>query len=484
VDDHGVSGAEQASREELLALVAAQARMIEEQGAALVEQAARIAELERRLGRNSRNSSTPPSQDGLDKPPPRSMRGSSGRKAGKQPGASGAGLMQVAVPDREIPHFPPWCGHCAAPLGRDAVAGEVVRRQVFDVPEAGIEVSEHQLFAAACGGCGAVTRASAPAGVAAPACYGPNVTAMAAYLSAQHHIPVDRVAEILADLAGIEVSPGWVAAACRRVKDAVAPANEAITDAIAAAPVAYFDESVTRVAGRNHWLHTAATATVTAYHIDEHGRSKESIVAFGILPRFTGVAMHDAYSAYNGFTCTHALCNAHVIREATGIGEYDPAARDDGWAADLVNLLGDAHRWVGHWRERDHHRLPDFKLDDLHRRYDRLVERALTLHPPRIGKQTPARNLALRLRDRRDEFLRFAADFTVGFSNNTAEQAIRMIKTKTKVSGGFRTLTGAQTFLALRGYISTVRKNGLRAMASLRDALTGNPWMPTVLSTT
>jgi transposase len=484
VDDHGVSGAKQASREELLALVAAQARMIEEQAAALVEQAARIAELERRLGRNSRNSSTPPSQDGLDKPPPRSMRGSSGRKAGKQPGAPGAGLRQVAVPDREIPHFPPWCGQCAAPLGRDAVAGEVVRRQVFDVPEAGIEVSEHQLFAAACGGCGAVTRAAAPAGVAAPACYGPNVTAMAAYLSAQHHIPVDRVAEILADLAGIEVSPGWVAAACRRVKDAVAPANEAITDTIAAAPVAYFDESVTRVAGRNHWLHTAATATLTAYHIDEHGRSKESIVAFGILPRFTGVAMHDAYSAYNGFTCTHALCNAHVIREATGIGEYDPAARDDGWAADLVNLLGDAHRWVGHWRERDHHRLPDFKLDDLHRRYDRLVERALTLHPPRNGKQTPARNLALRLRDRRDEFLRFAADFTVGFSNNTAEQAIRMIKTKTKVSGGFRTLTGAQTFLALRGYISTVRKNGLRAMASLRDALTGNPWMPTVLSTT
>lgn len=162
---------------------------------------------------------------------------------------------------------------------------------------------------------------------------------------------------------------------------------------------------------------------MTAYHIDEHGRSVKSIVAFGILPRFTGVAMHDAYSAYNTFTCTHAPCNAHILREATGIGEYDAAARADGWAQDLINLL-DAYRWVGAWRDKGHQRLPVFKLDDLHRRYDQLVGRALRLHPPRSGRQSAARNLALRLRDRKDQFLRFATDFTVGFSNNTAEQAI------------------------------------------------------------
>jgi transposase len=478
------AGDEGVSYDALAGLVVAQARELEELRLRLEEQAARIAELERRLGRNSRNSSTPPSQDGLGKPPPRSMRGRSGRKAGKQPGAPGAALAQVAVPDREVPHFPSSCGSCALPLGRDAVAEGVVRRQVFDVAEVSVEVVEHQLFAAACGGCGAVTRAPAPAGVGAPACYGPNVTAMAAYLSAQHHVPTGRVAEILADVAGIEVSAGWVTDACRRVQVAVAPANAAVNDAIAAAPVAYFDESVTRVAGRNHWLHTAANATLTAYHIDEHGRSAKSIAAFGILPRFAGVAMHDAYSAYNSFPCTHALCNAHVLREATGIAEYDAAARDDGWAAALVTLLGDAHRWVAAWREQGHDRLPDFKLEDLHRRYDQLVERALTLHRSRSGKQTPGRNLALRLRERKPEFLRFATDFNVGFSNNTAEQAIRMIKTKTKVSGGFRTLTGAQTFLALRGYISTVRKNGLRAMAALRDALTGDPWMPGAPATT
>jgi transposase-like protein len=355
---------------------------------------------------------------------------------------------------------------------------------VFDVPEMKVAVTEHELHALACR-CGHVTRAEAPAGVNAPAVYGPNVTALAAYLSAQHHIPVGRVAEVLAGTCGIEVSTGWVTDACKRAGQAVAPANEAIKDAIADADVAHFDESVTRVAGRNHWMHTAATATLTAFHIDEHGRAAASIKAFGILPRFTGVAVHDAYAGYDGFTtCTHALCNAHAVRELAGIGEFDAAARSDGWAQQMIDLLGDAHRWVAAHRRDGHHQLPDFKADDLRARWDRTLERALAVHPPRSGKQAPARNLALRLAGRREEFLHFTTDFSVAFSNNCAEQAIRMIKVKTKVSGGFRTLPGAQTFLAIRGYISTIRKNGLHAADALRDALLGNPWTPPGYATT
>lgn len=437
-------------------------------------------ELRRRLGMNSKNSSKPPSSDGLDKPPPTSMRGRSGRKPGKQPGASGTTLSQVAVPDEEVPHFPAVCDGCGDGLDQAAgLAGDPIIRQLFDLPEVRVRVTAHLLHVLACTGCGARTRAQAPVGVTGPAVYGPTVTMLAAYLAAQHHIPVARIVEILADLAGIDVSPGWVMTACARMAAAVEPANDAIRDAIADAPVAHFDETVTRVAGRNHWLHAAATGRLTAYHIDEHGRSTLSMTAFGILPRFTGVAIHDAYSGYDGFTtCTHALCNAHILREATGIGEFDALARTDGWTEHLVNLLGDAHRWVAHWSARDHTALPAFKLDDLSARYDRLVERALSIHQARPGKQTPARNLALRLQARKAEFLRFATDFTVAFSNNVAEQAVRMIKSKTRVSGGFRTLTGAQTFLAIRGYISTIRKNGLRAATELHHALLGNPWMP------
>jgi hypothetical protein len=175
-----------------------------------------------------------------------------------------------------------------------------------------VRVTAHLLHVLACAGCGARTRAVAPVGVSAPAVYGPTVTMLAGYLAAQHHIPVARIVEILADLAGIDVSPGWVMTACTRMAAAVAPANQAINDAIADAPVAHFDETLTRVAGRNHWLHTAATSRLTAYHIDESGRASASITAFGILPRFTGVAVHDAYSGYDTFTtATHALCNAH-----------------------------------------------------------------------------------------------------------------------------------------------------------------------------
>ena len=468
-------------------LEADNARLVAENTALRRENAvlrAENTELRRRLGMNSKNSSKPPSSDGLAKPPPTSMRGRSGRKPGKQPGTSGTTLSQVAVPDEQVPHFPAVCDGCGDGLDPAAgTAGEPIIRQVFDVPEVSVRVTAHLLHVLACAGCGARTRAQAPAGVSAPAVYGPMVTTLAAYLAAQHHIPVARITEILADLAGIEVSPGWVMTACTRMAASVAPANDAIRDAIAGAGVAHFDETVTRVAGRNHWLHAAATSRLTAYHIDEHGRAVASMIAFGILPRFTGVAVHDAYSGYDGFTtCTHALCNAHILREATGIGEFDPQARADGWAEDLVSLLGDAHRWVAHWRGRNHTRLPAFKLDDLSARYDRLVERALTIHPARSGKQTPARNLALRLRDRKPEFLRFATDLTVAFSNNVAEQAVRMVKSKTRVSGGFRTLTGAQTFLAIRGYISTIRKNGLRAATELRHALLGNPWMPQTIA--
>jgi transposase len=442
------------------------------------------AELRRRLGLTSKNSSRPPSSDGLSKPPATSMRTRSGRKPGKQPGSAGTGLSQVPVADEEIDHYPAACGNCGDGLDpRGGPTDDPVVRQVFDVPEVRVRVTAHLLHMLTCPGCGARTRAAAPAGVTAPAVYGPMVTMLAAYLGAQHHIPVARIVEILADLAGIEVSPGWVTTACTRMAAAVAPANEAIKDAIAGADVAHFDETVTRVAGRNHWLHAAATGRLTAYHIDGHGRATLSMTAFGILPRFTGVAVHDAYSGYDAFTtATHALCNAHILREATGIGEFDALARTDGWTEHLVNLLGDAHRWVAHWRGQGHTSLPPFKLDDLSARYDHLVERALKLHQPRSGRQTPARNLALRLHGRKTEFLRFATDFTVAFSNNVAEQAVRMVKSKTRVSGGFRTLKGAQTFLAIRGYISTIRKNGLRAATELLNALLGQPWMPSIVA--
>jgi transposase len=210
-------GGERASYDELAAVVAGltarlddlsarigdleadNARLVAENTALREENAvlrAENTELRRRLGLTSKNSSKPPSSDGMGKPPPTSMRAGSGRKPGKQPGTSGTSLSQVAVADEDVAHFPAVCDGCGDDLDPAAVAGDPVIRQVFDVPQVRVRVTAHLLHVLACAGCGARTRAAAPAGLSAPAVYGPTVTMLAGYLSAQHHIPVARVVAV------------------------------------------------------------------------------------------------------------------------------------------------------------------------------------------------------------------------------------------------------------------------------------------------
>lgn len=264
------------------------------------------------------------------------------------------------------------------------------------------------------------------------------------------------------------------------------PATEAIKKQIAGSGTAFFDESMTTVGGKRAWFHAAATDTLTAYHADADGRGLAAMTAFGILDGFTGVAVHDAYSAYYSDTLnqdglTHALCVVHIQRELRGIAEHDPAAAKDGWAAGLEELIENLFRWREVYRDDGHAQFPQFKHDKITREWDDLLNRALTAHPHQPGRpggQTHARRLAVRLRDRKADYLRWLGDFTIPATNNTAEQSVRMIKTKTKTSGGFRTLTGLQQFLTIRGYLDTLRKNQRHIITDLRQALQGNAWVP------
>ena len=454
--------------------------------ARVVELEAENAELRRRLGMDSGNSSKPPSSDGPDKAPPKSLRKKTGRKPGGQPGRPGGRLEQVADPDHTVVHRPAVCGGCAGPLGAQApVAGRPVTRQVFDLPEIVVEVTEHQLLAVTCG-CGHTTRALAPARAAGPTNLGEGLTAVAVYLSTAQLIPIERVAATIEALFGIRVSTGWVSLALARAAEALEPATEAIKKQISAGGVAFFDESMTKVCGKRAWFHAAATDTLTAYHADAGGRGLAAITAFGILDTFTGVAVHDAYSAYYSQTLnrdglTHALCIAHVQREVRGIAEHDPAAAKDGWAGELDELIENLFRWRDTWRAAGHEQIPQFKHAKIVREWDDLLERAMLVHPHQPGRpggQTHARRLAVRLRDRKDDYLRWLGDFAIPATNNTAEQSVRMIKTKTKTSGGFRTLAGLQQFLTIRGYLDTLRKNQRHIITELRHALQGNAWLP------
>ena len=372
-----------------------------------------------------------------------------------------------------------------------------VVRQVFDVPpRIEVIVTEHRMLKLVCS-CGHVTRADAPAEAAGPTNLGSGITAIAAYLSVGQLIPVDRVAQTIQALCGVSVSTGWVSRAAASAERAVEGANTRIRKQITAAPVAHFDESVTRLGGSRHWFHAAATEKLTAYHADEYGRGLGAMCAFGILPTFTGTAVHDAYSAYYSPTLSadrsdsdeaitmasfgHALCIQHVQRELRGITEHDPSAARDGWAAELDLHIGDLFRWRDHWARQGADRLPAFKHVKALARWDELVNRGLAVHPHqpgRTGGQAHARRLAVRLNEYRDDYLAWLGDFTIPPTNNTAEQSVRMIKSKTKVSGGFRTIDGLQRFLQIRGYLDTLRKNGQDLITGLRDALNGHAWAP------
>jgi transposase len=231
-----------ASRDELLVLVDRLVVTNEALVATNEALAARIAELERRLGLNSRNSSKPPSSDGLAKPPPRSLRGKSGRRPGKQRGAPGSTLRAVADPDEVVEHRPVSCGGCRADLD-GAVVVATKRRQVIELPQVQARVVEHRMQSCRCE-CGIVTAADAPVGVNAPMQYGPGTAAVAIYLLVGQHIPFARVVQVMSDLLGCAVSPGWVCSILTRAATALTGFRESLRAALQRAAVVHFDETV------------------------------------------------------------------------------------------------------------------------------------------------------------------------------------------------------------------------------------------------
>ena len=433
-----------------------------------------MAELERRLGLNSRNSSKPPSSDGLAKPPPKSLRTKTGRRAGKQPGAPGSTLRQVAVPDEIVEHRPGRCRGCDEDLA-DAVGAGVGVRQVFDVPPGRLRVVEHRLRSCRCRNCGLVTAAAAPPGVNAPVQYGPGIAAVVVYLIVRQHLPVARAAELCAELLAAPVTTGWITTQLARASAALAGFEEAVKDTIRAAPVAHFDETGARINGGLDWIHIASTATATWYQRHDK-RGREAIDDIGILPNFVGIAVHDAWGPYFSYlTVDHALCNAHLLRELAGWRDLDPDRHQ--WADDAITLLCEAYQATLTAAAQGSTALPADALDGHQKRWAAIITAGHAARPAGTGRN-PIRALLNRMHGCTTEIWRFAHDFTVPFDNNQAERDIRMVKLQPKIAGCWRTEHGAHTWLRIREYISTCRKNGTHTLNALHDALTGNAWLP------
>ena len=453
------------SREELIALIRAQAAEI----AALK---ARVAELERRLGLNSSNSGKPPSSDGLKKPPrTRSLREPSDKPPGGQKGHKGETLRQVAEPDSIVDHFPPACVACGVAVTPAMSSGHSAR-QVFDLPEPRpLVVTEHRAHHCVCTGCGARTRASFPDGVNAPVQYGPRIASFVIYLLHYQLLPEDRLAELMADLFGIRLVAATIARMSRtcaaRLQDFVATVRDLVADAA----VKHMDETGFRIGGKTQWLHVACTAWLTFYRVCARRGS--------LLADVVGVVVHDHWKPYYTMPgVLHALCNAHHLRELKALIDIEKEA----WACKMHQLLRRASHAVNLARDRGCALKPRL-IERFDRRYDAIVAEGLAFHeaqsPLRLAAaargckprgRKPRRtghNLLLRLSNRKQDVLRFLADPNVPFTNNQAERDARMMKVKQKISGGFRSLEGAVDFAVIRSFISTAKKQGWNLIQAL-----------------
>ncbi len=459
---------------ELLAERDAEIAVLREQLAAVQSQ---VADLAAQVKLNSRNSSKPPSSDGLAKPAPKSLRGKSGRKPGRPKGQPGATMQLTDHPDKVVRHRPKRCGGC----GRSLRRGEVTatdRRQVIDVPPVKAEVTEHQVLTVKCR-CGCETKAGAPEEAPAPVQYGPRVMGTGIYLWHGQFLSRDRACQALSEMFGCAPSPGALAAAARKTAGLLVPALQAITRHLIAAEVAHFDETGFRTAGKLAWVHSASQGKFALFTVHAK-RGKDGMTAAGVLPHFAGIAVHDAWAPYDTFdnVAGHALCGAHVLRELVAVTETGTDL-DRTWAQQAIDALlalneaAEAARAAGQDAIDAEARA---KYEDWYRK---AAEAGTVLNAARSGKLQKKRHaLATRMKDREADYLRFARDLRVPFTNNPAEQAIRMSKLRIKISGCMRSTAGAEEFCAIRSYLATAARHGICALDVLTLAFQGRPWIP------
>jgi transposase len=470
-DSQAEAGPNSDSTARLESLITALQTEIIQQRTMIATLQARNAELERQLGLNSGNSGKPPSSDGLKKNPSRvrSLRERSGKKTGGQKGHPGKTLSRVETPDDIIDHFPETCSGCGRAL-TGAIATDHTSRQVFELPEPQpLIVTEHRAHACVCGNCGAETRAAFPEDVTAPVQYGARLAAVVVYLLHYQLLPEKRLAALMADLFGVHLVTATIAGMSRSCAVRFQGFAAAVRDHVAAAPVKHMDETGFRIGGKTQWLHIASTIWLTFYRTSP----KRGSLSRNVL----GIVVHDHWKPYYTLKgVLHALCNAHHLRELQALVEIE---KED-WARKMQRLLRRACHASNLAREQRVTLSPRF-IALIERCYDAILTDGFVFHEAQPALISTARkrrgrvprrtghNLLRRLRDRKLDVLRFLSDPTVPFTNNLAEQDGRMMKLRQKISGGFRSVDGAEDFAVIRSLLSTARKQGwdiLQALAS------------------
>jgi transposase len=453
----------------------------------LVEQIAkleaRLTELEGIVKKNSNNSSKPPSGDGFGKKT-KSLRTKSEKNTGGQTDHQGKTLEWSEQVDEVVSHQVEQCDCCGADLAAEPVAAVRIR-QVYDIPPIELVVTEHQAEVKTCPHCQQENQAEFPSFVTNVVQYGARLKSMMVYLMEGQLLPSARTCEILSDLVGANISEGTLFNTRSQCFEQLAVDEEAIKTEIVASEVVHCDETGMRVSGKLWWLHVACTDGLTYYFVHSK-RGREAIDEMEILPNFEGKAVHDGWKSYQDYECEHYLCNAHHLRELTFMWEQYQQA----WALNMFILLGSIKSAVDTARATAQP-LATEVVDAFTTRYQQILDQGFRANPPppppprshrrKSGgrlKQSPARNLLDRLQHHQASVLGFMHDFEVPFDNNQAERDIRMVKLKQKISGTFRSESGARMFCRIRGYISTLRKQGLNILDAFISLFSGDSQSP------
>lgn len=419
-----------------------------------------VSILVNRLGLNSKNSSKPPSADRFRKKEPKAP---TGRKPGGQHGHVGTTLKPFDEPDviKTIP-----VDRSGLPDGIYTELGFEARQVVdLDISTCVIEWRAQILVDQN----GKRFTASFPDGVTRQVQYGIGVKVSAVYMSQFQLIPYNRVEEYFRDELLIPISAGSINNFNKDAFDRLLYFEQWIKKELLRQPLLHCDETGINICSKTNWLHSVSNEQVT-YFYPHAKRGGEATDEMGVLPLYQGILCHDHWKPYYRYDCTHALCNAHHLRELERAFEQDGQQ----WAQTMAILLKEINKAV----HEAGGRLEAKVSQQFRMRYRRLLQEAETECPPpdetgRQGKRgkiarTKARNLLERLRDFEADALRFMEDIHVPFSNNQAENDLRMTKVQQKISGCFRSMEGAKIFCRIRSYLSTCRKQGVTASKALR----------------
>lgn len=446
----------------------------------LSELESRLEKIEHQKAKDSHNSSKPPSGDGLGKRT-KSLRTKSNRPSGGQEGHPGTTLEWTKEIDFTEIHVVEACQACGLSLLETPVQGWDLA-QVHDLPPMRLEVTNHQGEVKCCPACQTLNRGEFPSGITCGVQYGSALKGLMVYLSDYQLLPSARTIELLRDMFGRSISQGTLYNAREHCFEELEPAEHQIIEAIKASEVVHFDETGVRVKGKLFWLHVASSGLLTYYFIHDK-RGHIAMDEMNILTDFKGTGVHDGLKSYALYDFTHALCNAHHLRELIFISERFGQP----WADEMIKLLLEIKTQVDESKSQGLLSLDSKVMSTFEVRYEDILKDGFRANPtPPLDapksrgrpKQSPPKNLLDRLRIQKSEVLRFMYDLKVPFDNNQAERDLRMTKLKQKISGGFRSLAGGQFFCRTRGYISTLKKQRQNVLAQLKRVFMGKPTIP------